>query len=433
LGKAGSGSEVNKTVSFRRSFVQNTSSLYAAQVSNWILPLVAMPYLLRVLGPSHYGLVAFTQSFMMCLYILIDYGFSISATRKIALERGNSDQISQTACSIWGTQIALGILGFAMILVLTAVVPRLTQAKTLFLVMFGYGFGKAFFPLWLYQGLERMIYIPVVNLTANVLVLFGIFTLIKSPGDYLIYAWLLSLGALGAAAIGIVWAVRIVPLKLDWPDWREITQTLSEGKTIFFSQLSTALVTLNSFVVGLLASNSVVGYYSAAEKIMSGVTNLLLPLSQAAYPSFSRFAAASHELLQSRAKKMLLLAGALGLGATLVLLAGASMIIALISGPQYVRSISVLRILAIFPLLSVLSQVCGLQILLPLHMDRVYTIILLGSSIFSLTSSVLFVRYWQECGMALSVSLTALIASTLMILIGIRRLSSLQFKAEVNF
>jgi len=406
--------------SFRKTLIQNSASLSFAQMSNWILPLVALPYILRVLGPSNFGLIAFSQSLMLSLYIFIDYGFSISATRKIAIERGDVDKIAKTACSIWGAQILLGIIGFSLIMLLTTFVPRFTQVKTIFLVMYGYAFGKAFFPGWLFQGLERMIFIPIVNLTANSLVLLGVFLLIKRPEDYLLYAWLLSLGALLTAVMGVVWAKHVIPLKFSWPKSLDIIQVFVEGKTIFLSQMSATLGVINPFIVGLLASNTVVGYYSAGDKIASGVTNLLYSVSQAAYPNSSRTAVQSPDILKRRGKKMLFLVSSLGLSVAGVLFLGAPVFIRLLFGSQYLRSINVLKIVAINPFLCVVSQVCGLQILLPLRKDKIYAGIVWGSSILSFLLSLLLIPRWQECGMALSSLLALFVGCSMMLLFGVK-------------
>ena len=69
----------------RKIVLGNFISLTTLQGISYILPLVVLPYLIRVIGIEKFGLIAFAQSFVQYFMILTDYGFSLSATRTIAL------------------------------------------------------------------------------------------------------------------------------------------------------------------------------------------------------------------------------------------------------------------------------------------------------------------------------------------------------------
>src|SRR5690554_7538012 len=71
----------------KKRLLGNFLSLSGLQVFTYILPLITLPYLVRVLGVEKYGLVMFAQSFIMFFNILVDYGFNLSATREIAVNR----------------------------------------------------------------------------------------------------------------------------------------------------------------------------------------------------------------------------------------------------------------------------------------------------------------------------------------------------------
>ena len=62
---------------------KNIISLVILQGTNYLLPLISLPYLVRVLGPEKFGLIAFVQAIIQYFTMVVDYGFNWSATKKL--------------------------------------------------------------------------------------------------------------------------------------------------------------------------------------------------------------------------------------------------------------------------------------------------------------------------------------------------------------
>lgn len=388
----------------RSAVAQNAASLYVIQFANYLLPLITVPYVVRVLNPSGYGLVAFGQSFVGYFLIFIDYGFAYSATRKISVARHDPAAVSRTVFSVWGAKLLLCLIGFLALVLLVHQVPTLRQNRSLLFILYGLSLGNVLFPTWLFQGMERMVHISVINLLIRLFVVVGIFTLIKRPEDYLLYAGLNSLGSIVAGLVGAAWAFHLFTLHPVIPSPRQIWETLKEGWMLFLSTASVSLYTVgNAFVLGMLTNPTVVGYYSAGEKIVNCVMSLLGPISTAAFPRFSRMAVESKDQALRWGRRMLFYMGGLGMVLSLILFIGAPVMVKVILGDKYEASIAVVRILALLPLVNAICNVLGTQLMLPFGKDRAFLLIALGGGLLNMAIAIMIAPFWQASGMAAAV------------------------------
>lgn len=419
---------------FYSTVAKNAFSLYLIHFANYLIPLVTVPYVVRVLTPHGYGLVAFGMSLIGYFMVVVDYGFTFSATRRISVQRNDSISVSRTAFNVWAAKILLCVGGLAVLLVLITVVPQLRQVDQLMLILYGMVVGNVLFPVWLFQGMERMVAISVINLVMRLFVVIGIFTLIHRPEDYLLYAGLTSMGSIGAGIAGVGVALHMFKLPFVFPSWRGIGEALVEGWMLFLSMASVSLYTVgNAFILGLLTNHTAVGYYAAAEKIVKAVLGLLGPLSQAVYPRFSKMASDSKALALKWGRRMLLLMGGLGLTLSMALFVGAPAIVRIVLGPEYGPSTTVIRILAALPLLIGISNVLGIQTMLPFRRERAFASVLLCAGLINIGLAILFAPIWQESGMAAAVLLSeAFVTVSMLIYLRLANLNPLTVRGEVN-
>jgi len=394
---------------------KNAASLYLIQFANYILPLILVPYLVRVLRPEFFGLVSFGQGLIAYFNILVDYGFALSATRRISVERNDLVAVSKTASSIWAAKGLFCLLGLCILLLLTKTGPKFQKLDHLFLILYGTVVGGALFPIWLFQGMEKMFFISLINLSMRLIIVAFVFLLVRNPEHYLLYAALTSLGAIGAGLIGMIVAIFKFRIRLILPSFEDIKQVLKEGWFLFLSTASISLYTAgNAFILGLLTNPTVVGYYSAAEKIVKGVMNLLGPVREAAYPRFSKLALESKAKALYWVKRLMLVMSGLGLLLSLALFLGAPLIVNLLLGSEYRPSVGILRVLAGVPLLVAMSNVLGIQIMLPFGKDRAFMAILFGAGLTNIAFAMLLAPRLQAIGMATAVLLSETFVTTSM-------------------
>jgi PST family polysaccharide transporter len=396
-------------IGFRSTIARNAASLYLIQFANYIVPLIMIPYLVRVLGPAGYGAVAFGQGLINYFMLFVEYGFDWSATRKISVHRNDPQVVNATALCVWAAKGLLALIGFGVLLALAGIIPRLSEEFLLLLILYGLAWGNVLFPTWLFQGMERMVAISLINLGMKLGVLIGVFTLVRKPEHYLLYAGLMSFGAVLSGMTGMIVAFRMFRLRFDRITWSGVWETLKEGWVLFLSRASVSLYTAgNAFILGMLTNNTVVGYYSAAEKIVKSILGLLDPIAQAAYPRFSKMAAESRDLTLAWGRRMLAVMGGTGFLLMVGVLGEARFISDLLLGTEFALSVAVMQILAPIIFLIALSNVMGVQMLFPLHHDRFVLKIVLTAGLLNIAVALVLVPKWSANGMAVSVLLSEL-------------------------
>jgi PST family polysaccharide transporter len=383
---------------------RNVVSLYLLQFGNYVLPLATVPYLVRVLGPEKFGLVAFGQGLIAYFTLAVNFGFDWSGTRKVAIHRHDRELVSRIAADIWGAKALLCAITAVFLLILVMSIPRFREVAVLLLTLYAYVLGSMLFPTWLFQGLERMSAIAVTNLCVRTLGAVAIFLFIRRPGDFLIYAIVFAGQGFVAGVIGAATAFKMFRLRLVLPSWEGIRQEMADSTPFFFTTAAISFYTSgNAFILGMLTNSVAVGYYSAAEKIVMAVAGLVSPLSQAVYPRFSRLAQESRTKTISWAGKMLALTGGGSLVLSILLFVSAPLIVNVFLGAKYTPSAAVIAILSPLPVLIAVSNVLGVQLLFPFGHEKRVLVIVLAAGIINVEIAYLLAPHWQASGMAAAV------------------------------
>ena len=273
----------------KKRLLENFISLSVLQGANYILPLITLPYLVRVLGPEKFGLIAFAQAFIQYFNILTDYGFNLSATREISIHSEDKEKVSEIFSSVMVVKFALLILSFIIMTVVVFSFEKFRKDWLVYYLTFGVVVGQVFFPVWFFQGMERMKYITFLNTLAKVMFTIAIFIFVRKVSDYLYVPLLNSLGFIIVALLSLGIVFRKFRVRFKFPSKGELFFQLNQGWHIFVSVIAiSSYRNFNIFALGLFANNFVVGNYAIAEKILKAIQGLQNPVGQALFPFLSK-------------------------------------------------------------------------------------------------------------------------------------------------
>lgn len=401
----------------KKRLVSNVFSLSVLQASNYILPFLTVPYLVRILGPENFGLLAFVSATTIYFSLIADYGFNLSATRQISICRYDAKKTNEIFSSVMIVKSGLLIFSFLLLILLVLCVDKFNRNWAVYCISFITVAGQALFPVWFFQGMERMRYITYLNVATKAIFTLCVFIFVRNEADYLLVPLIGGLGSL-VAGIGSLYLVKknfdvrfaLQPINL-------IFFQLREGWHVFFSSIAVSLYTVSTtFILGLVTNNAEVGYFAAADKIVQAVKGLYAPLSQAIYPLVGKKMHEDGRVGLNFVKKIMWVVGPVMLLASFLLFCFAKPIVIFMFGIEYESSILLLKIIAFLPFVIFLSNLFGIQVMLNLGHKKAFSQILFVSAIVGVCLSFLMIPLYKNIASA-AISMFVEILVTIMMLI----------------
>lgn len=417
---------------FRSTLVHNIVSLYGTQIASYLFPLLAVPYLARVLGVYTWGLVAFAQAFGAYANLIVEFGFNLSATRDVARNREDRERLSDVMAGVLGAKTLLSLLCFALAFALQQWIPQFRRDPLILWSAIIMGIAQALSMLWYYQGLERMRTSSAIDISSKALGLVGIFVLVHSPAQ----AWRV-LGVQAAAysagtGLMMIMAYREVPFR--WPSVQGTWQAMRMGGNTFLLRGAVSIyTTANVIIVGFFASPIAVGYYAGAEKLTRGFLSLMGPVSLSLYPRLAQLV----KNAQSQAVRLARLSF-IGMGVCSSALAGllclaAPLVVRVALGPKFLPAVPVVRILSVLLPAVALSNVIGIQWMLPCGLDKECNRVIIGAGILNSVLACLLAPRWGAIGVSLAVAITEVsVTAGLYIVLTRRKMNPFSMKDSPN-
>lgn len=400
---------LKKIIESNKVLFKNFTSLSLLQLSNYLFPLITLPYLVRVLGPEKYGLVMFVISFTSYWGILIDYGFNLSATKQVSILRDNRIQLSELFSSVFFARMVLFLLSLLMFTILSILFPLFSKNLELYLISIIGLIGTILFPTYFFQGMEKMNHILNVNLTIRTLSLVAIFALIQKSSDFVVLILIYSLTNIFIGITGLRIAMNQYKVKLFFPGILNIRNLLTKSFSVFISSLTISTMTnSNAFILGLFAESKVVGYFAAADKIRLALQSALLPFLTAIFARSNRLANESIKRFKEISIRFFIILFLIASMLSIILFTFSSLLVEVLLGNSFSNSITLLNILSPMPILFAISNFIGVIILIPLGKENEYSKIMIVTLIIHTFFSLLMASQFMAEGSAVAIVVSEL-------------------------
>ena len=397
--------------------------LLALQGLNYIAPLLVLPYLMKVLGAEKFGYIGFSLAMMQYLMLVVDFGFNLSATKRVALAKDNQAELNNIFTSTLYAKIGL-LAVCALVLVVVSLIPNFEIYRTTMFVMFLMVVGSTFTFVWLFQGLGQIRFISIFNGIAKLSILPLTFIFVKNADDYLIAAFLQSSVYVFVALISIGYVIEKKWVGFTSFIKKNVFFELKESYPIFLSSAATSVYTI-SFVIalGYFAAAEQVGQYSAVDRIMRALCYLVfIPVSQAFYPKIVSLGAENKAMALALIKKIFIFVVVAMLAIFFAMFFLSPYAVAFL-GEDYQHSLTLFKIMAFVPIFVGAGGIAAQLGLLALgnatdkkNYQRVYFI----AGAAALVSIFASIPFFGAAGAAVSLLATEIVVCGLMFWFGRR-------------
>lgn len=397
-------SDGNKKIVFFNFF-----SLSFLQAANYIVPFIAIPYLVRILGTEKFGLVMFAQTFIQYFIIIIDFGLEYTGTREIAINKNNVRKLHEIFNSLMIIKCILFVISLLILLLTLLMFSRFRAESLLYMLTFGMVVGQMLFPVWLFQGMEKMSFLVIFNLISKTIFTVLIFVFIHSEEDYMNYAIINSIGYIITGIVAFIVAVRMIRLQFFVPGISVIKEYFFLTKNIFISNLGISMyITSTPFILGIVTHrNDVVGYYSVAEKAVRGIRYVVTPLTQALFPYLSR--RFHNENINDSRRILIKLVKYLApflILLNVALVYYSDIVTQILTGDLNLSVSNDVKIMSAILIIGTLNNIFGVLGMVNLKMEKNFRNYVLISGAFNIIVSAVLSVYFLDAGASVSIVIT---------------------------
>lgn len=376
---------------------KNIGYMALSQAANYLLPLVTLPYITRVVGPTNYGLIEFATVSVLYFSALVTYGFTFTATRKIAELKERHQRISRVYSSVMQAKLLLLGLSTIIFAVLLFSVPEYRIEYKLMLYAFPFVIGWGLYPDFLFQGRQDLGVIASVNTGIKLTGAALIFILLQEEKDYPMVVGINSLTQITAALITLIYAHRRYPwLRFQPQKIRLVRAYLRSGFYLFLSHFFTRVYTFGSILfLGFLLPSRELGLFAAAMKLITvGQSFLFTPLGSSLYPHLAAKAKGNLTVYLKERKRFrnYLLLGSTAI--SLAIIVGREFWVKLLFGVEYLEAAPALALMAPVMIFTTISHFSMKQGLMVLKADGANLKVVLITGIASLALNYALIE-WQ--------------------------------------
>lgn len=384
--------------SLKLNFIMNA----ILTMSSFLFPLISFPYVSRILGPDGTGRVDFATSLIAYFLMFAQLGIPTYGVRACAKVRDNKHLLTKTAHELLIINLVMSAVSYVVLFFAVLFVPRLQQDRALYILVSLTIIFNTIGMEWLYKALEQYTYITIRSIIFKIVSLVAMFLLVQEKDDYVIYGGITILASSASYLMNFVHARKYISMR---PMGGYAFKPHLKAVAVFFAMAcaSTIYTNLDKVMLGIMATNTDVGYYGAAVRIKSILVSIVTSLGTVLLPRASYYV--EHGLMDEFrriSRKALNFVVVAAVPLMLYFIYFARQGIFLLSGEDYAGAILPMQIIMPTLLFIGLTNILGIQILVPMGREKTVLWSMIAGAAVDLVCNLLLIPRFFAAGAALS-------------------------------
>lgn len=386
-----------KNNSIKINFIMNA----LLTISAFIFPFITFPYVSRILGPLGTGNVSFAISIVTYFALFAQLGIPTYGIRATARVRDDKKLLSKTVQEIFIINVVMSIATYIVFFIVLNCVPQMNTDRLLFIIISSTILFNAIGMDWLFKGLEKYTYITFVSILFKFVALILMFIFIHQKSDYVIYGAISIFAASASNICNFLNVHKYITLKPI--GGYEFKQHLRPIGIFFAMSCATTIYTnLDTVMLGFMKDNVEVGYYNAAVKIKSVLLGIVTSLGTVLLPRASYYIENNEidefKRISGKAINFVVL---ISFPLALYFILFAKEGIYFLSGDAYTNAILPMQILMPTLIFIGLTNIMGIQMLIPLGKEKVVLHSEIAGAIVDLIINVILIPIMASAGAAI--------------------------------
>lgn len=382
----------------QKSLKRNAALNFIKALMNIIFPIISFPYASRILMPEGIGKVNFANSIIEYFTMIAILGVNTYAAREASKIRDDKNKLSKFTKEILTLNFFSTFIAYILFILCFFFFEKLNEYKIVLLIcstkILFYSLGTN----WLFMAKEEFGYITLRQTIFQVLSLIFLFIFVRKSEDYLIYAGIGVFANVGANIFNFLYARRFIDFKAKIH--LELKKHIKPIFTFFGTSCAGKINSvLDTTMLGFLAGNVSVGFYSAAIKVNHMVVELITSTVSSFLPRTSYLLEQKQDNeYQKLVSKIFKITFFFSLPATAGLFILSRPLILIFSGSRYIPATTTMQLLSLLILLQTINSFLNNLIITPQRKEKFLLYAQLAALFLNITLNYIFISRWGVFG-----------------------------------
>ena len=381
--------------SIKKNYIYNL----AYQVLLILTPLITTPYVSRILEADGVGTISYAESIVSYFVLFATLGITIFGQREISYVQDDKEKVTAIFWETKTLQLFTSV-GALLIYMIFAV----QQKNSLLYLVFSFSILAVLVDaVWLMQGMEEFGKVVARNFIFKAIGVSYIFLAVKTKDDLIKYVF-------GYAFFQFLSNLSLwiyVPRFVNRPKLREIKpfRNIKAVVALFIPTIAVQVYTvLDKTMIGFITKDAFEnGYYEQAIKISKLVMMVVTALGTVMIPRIGyHFGRGETDKVKYYMYRGYRFVWFLGVPLCFGLIGTAPNFVPWFFGDGFQKVIPLLRILSFLILAIGISNVTGMQYLVPTKREHLLTLTVVIGAVVNFLSNIVLIHYFKSMGAAVA-------------------------------